>query len=188
MTKPTIFIETDRLWLRPFSQADLHPFVTMRANPTVARYQSWSDFTEADGYLFILEMAQTQPGIPGQWYQFAVALCHSNQFIGDCALYTAENGRFGEIGYTLAPAYQGQGYAAEAVTAVLHYAFHNLHLQQMTAIADSRNTASIKLLQRLHFQYQKQETTQFKGEQVQENYYILSQAIWAHHLLPRGNL
>ena len=181
MSKPTIFAQTSRLWLRPFSQSDLYPFTTMRSDPTIARYQSWSEFTTADGYLFILEMQDARPGTPGQWYQFAVALRDSNQFIGDCALFTNENGRFGEIGFTFAPAYQGKGYATEAVTAVLQFAFNKHHFQQIKAIVDSRNTASIKLLTRLHFQIQKQETAWFKNEQVQENYYMLTQETWQQH-------
>jgi RimJ/RimL family protein N-acetyltransferase len=178
ISEPTIFMETARLWLRPFTQADLHPFVAMRGNPDIARYQSWSDFTEADGYLFILDMAQTQPGTPGEWYQFAVALRDTNTFIGDCALYMAEDGRSGEIGYTFAPAYQRQGYATEAVSAVLDYAFTTLQLQQIRAVTDSRNSASIKLLQRLGFQLEKQEATWFKEERVVENYYVLARENW----------
>jgi RimJ/RimL family protein N-acetyltransferase len=182
MSEPTIFMETPRLWLRPFTQADIHPFVAMRSDPVIARYQSWSDFTEADGYLFILDMAQTQPGIPGEWYQFAVALRDTNIFIGDCALFTGEDGRSGEIGYTFARAHQRQGYATEAVTAVLNYAFHTLHLQQIMATADGRNIASIKLLQRLGFQQEKQETVWFKGQRVRENSYMLTKENWEKHI------
>ena len=178
MSEPAIFMETARLWLRPFTQADLHPFVAMRSNLDVARYQSWSDFTEADGYLFILDMEQTQPGTPGEWYQFAVALRDANTFIGDCALYTGEDSHSGEIGYTFAPAYQGQGYATEAVTAVLDHAFTTLQLQQISAVTDSRNSASIKLLQHLGFQLEKQEAVWFKGERIMENYYLLARENW----------
>ena len=171
MSKSTIFIETERLWLRPFTPADLHPFTTMRSDPHIARYQSWSNFTEADGYLFILDMQEAQPGTPGEWYQFAVALRSTNQFIGDCALYTTSDGRSGEIGYTFAPAYQGQGYATEALTALLHYASHTLHLYHFTAITDSRNTASISLLKRLHFQYFQEKASWFKEEWTTEYHY-----------------
>jgi RimJ/RimL family protein N-acetyltransferase len=178
MAKATFFMETKRLWLRPFTQEDLHSFVAMRSDPTVARYQSWSDFSQADGYVFILDMQESKPDTPGEWYQFAVALRHTNTFIGDCALFTSEDGRSGEIGYTFAPAYQGQGYATEAVTAVLNYALNDHNMAQITAIADNRNAASIKLLQRLGFQYASHETVWFKGEDVQENHYTLTQEQW----------
>ena len=174
MTKPTIFIETERLWLRPFTPEDLHPFTAMRGDPTIARYQSWSNFTEADGYLFILEMQEAEPDIPGQWYQFAVALRDTNEFIGDCALYVEEDGRSGEIGYTFATAHQKQGHATEALTALLHYTQHTLHLHHITAITDSRNHSSIALLERLHFQRQKEESTWFKGEWATEYHYRLT--------------
>ena len=97
---------------------------------------------------------------------------------GDCALYTAEDGRSGEIGYTFVPAYQGKGYATEAVTAVLDYAFDTLQFQQIAAAVDERNTPSIKLLQRLGFHCVKQESLWFKGEHVVENKYELTQEKW----------
>lgn len=178
MSESTIFMMTERLWLRPFTQADLQPFVAMRRDPEIARYQSWSDFTEADGYVLILDMQQLQPGMLGEWYQFAVVLGDSNTFIGDCALYTGEDGCCGEIGYTFARAYQRKGYATEAVTAVLDYAFDTLQLQQITATVDGRNTPSIKLLQRLGFRYVKQEAIWFKGERVVENDYQLAKENW----------
>jgi RimJ/RimL family protein N-acetyltransferase len=174
MSTSAIFIETERLCLRPFSDADLHPFTAMRRDPATALYQSWSDYSEADAYLFLLEMQNAQPGKPGEWYQFAVALRDTDQFIGDCALYTKLDGRSGEIGYTFAPAYQKQGYATEALTALLYFAQHTLQLDYLNAITDSRNTASIALLKRLHFQRQKEEKTWFKGEWTTEYHYHLN--------------
>ncbi len=39
----TTYFETSRLRARAFTAADVDAFVAYRADPDVARYQSWSD-------------------------------------------------------------------------------------------------------------------------------------------------
>jgi RimJ/RimL family protein N-acetyltransferase len=56
-----------------------------------------------------------------------------------------------EIGFTLAPAEQGKGYASEAVRAVLHHLFLVRGLHKVAAECDARNTASARLLERVGF-------------------------------------
>jgi [ribosomal protein S5]-alanine N-acetyltransferase len=65
-------IKSQRLILRRFRDADLAPFVAYRNDPEVARYQSWDSFDEREARAFIREMASVQPGVPGEWFQFAV--------------------------------------------------------------------------------------------------------------------
>ena len=54
-----------------------------------------------------------------------------------------------EIGWTLNPEYQGQGYMTEAATAVLKLAFEVLRLHRVKADLDGRNTTSAALCERL---------------------------------------
>ena len=49
----TTYFETARLRARSFSAADVDAFVGYRANPDVARYQSWSDYTLERGEAFV---------------------------------------------------------------------------------------------------------------------------------------
>jgi len=65
-------IATERLLLRRFRGGDLEPFVAMRADPAVARYQGWSDFDRAAGEAFIAGMSAAEPDTPGAWFQFAI--------------------------------------------------------------------------------------------------------------------
>ena len=51
----------------------------------------------------------------------------------------------------LDPAYWHQGYAAEALKAVLRYAFNELNLERIVAVNDVPNEASNRLLERLGF-------------------------------------
>jgi RimJ/RimL family protein N-acetyltransferase len=36
-----LILESERLMLRPFQEADIEPFAAYRSDPEIARYQSW---------------------------------------------------------------------------------------------------------------------------------------------------
>lgn len=58
-----------------------------------------------------------KPNQPRTWFQYAIALPESNQLIGDCAIHTLDSElRIVEIGFTLAPEFQGKGYIHEALS------------------------------------------------------------------------
>jgi len=123
-------IETTRLRLRHFVDSDLLAFMAYRNDPEVARYQSWDSINEAEARAFIQEQKEIQPGIPGQGFQIAIELKETGVLIGDCYFTMNElDSLQAEIGFTLSRAFQGQGFATEAVSCFLNYAFltFNLH-------------------------------------------------------------
>jgi RimJ/RimL family protein N-acetyltransferase len=143
-------IETPRLLLRAFQESDLPTLMAYRNDPEVSRYQFWGTFDEPGLRLFIEHMAKATPGQPGPGFQFALALRPEGPHIGDLYLRLLDyDNRQAEIGYTLARAYWGQGYAREAVGALLRYCFADLGLHRVIAIADSENSPSLGLLERL---------------------------------------
>ncbi|MDQ3257280.1 MAG: GNAT family N-acetyltransferase [Acidobacteriota bacterium] len=143
-------LESARLRLRRFAAADLAAFVAYRNDPLVARYQSWETYGEQEAIEFLRHQADTRPGAPGEWTQFAVELKATGALVGDCALHVkADDARQGEIGFTLAREYQGRGYAAEAVARLLDHVFAELQLHRVVAITDCENAASVALLERL---------------------------------------
>ena len=96
-------IESQRLILRRFKDSDLAPFVAYRNDPEVARYQSWDSFDEQEAGAFIREMASAQPGVPGDWFQFAVESKEAGVLVGDCALQVDGQEPYrAELGFTLA--------------------------------------------------------------------------------------
>ncbi|MEO6891919.1 MAG: GNAT family protein [Ktedonobacteraceae bacterium] len=174
-------LETLRLRLRHFTDADLVPFMAYRNDPQVARYQSWEGISEPEARAFLQEQKAIQPGVPGQWFQIAIELKETGALVGDCALKIEEyDARQAEIGYTLSRAYQGRGIASEAVSCVLDYAFVTLDLHRVIAITDCENTASVALLERLglrregHFH----QNVWFKGSWGDEFLYAILQEEW----------
>jgi RimJ/RimL family protein N-acetyltransferase len=174
-------IQTARLRLRRFTEADLPAFIAYRNDPEVARYQSWDGITEGEARAFIAAMREAQPGTPRDWFQFAIALKDSDALIGDVGLYVrGDDPRLGEIGYTLARDQQGHGYATEAVRALLDYAFATLTLHRVTASADCRNAPSFKLLERVGMRREGQflQHAWYKGEWCDEYLYAMLRSDW----------
>jgi RimJ/RimL family protein N-acetyltransferase len=148
--KDIVSIETARLILRRFKNADLPVIFAYRNDPEVAKYQSWTATGEAELQAFIRDLKTAQPGTPGEWFQFAIELKSTKELIGDCALkVNKEDARQGKIGFTLSRKHQGKGFGTEAVSALLGYAFTKLEMHRIIAVTDCENQASINLLERL---------------------------------------
>src|SRR5262249_32940887 len=143
-------LTSGRLVLRRVCAHDIPALVRYRADPEVARFQSWENFSAEDGERFYDWVRTQHPDIPGEWFQVAVALRDGDVLIGDCGLHAlADPADEVEIGFTLAPEHQGRGYASEAVACLLDYVFGRLGKSGATAITDVRNARSIAVLERL---------------------------------------
>ena len=144
-----MILETSRLILRKFKDADIKSFVAYHNDPEIIRYQSWDAFSEKEAIDFIQEQKTSQPFTAGRWFQIAIELKENNQHIGDCAVNVKEDNQQAELGFTISREYQGQGYAFEAVSNLLDYLFTNLHFHRVIGIADCENLPSIALLKKL---------------------------------------
>lgn len=174
-------LHSARVILRHFRDDDLARFLAYRNDPEVARYQSWTAYSEKAAQAFIQEMKNAQPGIRGEWFQFAIELKATGLLIGDCALQVkAEDGQQGEVGFTLDRAYQGQGLALEAISALFEYAFGALKLHRITAICDCRNAGSYRLMARLGMRREAHylQNFWFKGAWSDEYLYAILQHEW----------
>jgi ribosomal-protein-alanine N-acetyltransferase len=90
----------------------------------------------------------------------AIHEAQANKIIG----YVSLNGDTGtecEFGYCLHSDYQGKGYAFEACTAVVNYAFGVLKINCMTAGTAILNQPSCRLLAKLGFQKTSEFTSSF---------------------------
>jgi RimJ/RimL family protein N-acetyltransferase len=174
-------LETPRLLLRHFTDADLIPFLAYRNDYDVARYQDWEGISEPEARAFIREQKTIQPGVPGQWFQFAIEFKETRTLVGDCALKISEHDdRQAEIGYTLSHAYQGKGIASEAISCLLDYVFMTLELHRVIAITDCENAASVALLERLGLRREGHfiQNIWFKGKWGDEYLYAILKHEW----------
>jgi RimJ/RimL family protein N-acetyltransferase len=145
---------TRRLVVRRFVEADAGAFAAYRSDPAVARYQSWdAPFTIDQARAFVTWLLGHHPDEPGEWHQLAIATRdRPGELIGDCAFRPRKDEpAVADIGFTLAPAAQGHGYATEAVGALLRYLFETRRKHRVVADCDTRNVPSAALLERLGF-------------------------------------
>ena len=122
-----------------------------------------------------------RPGAPGTWFQFAVSLPTPATLIGDVALRTSRTDpRQAELGFTFATASQGQGYATEAVRAVVEYAFGHLAMHRVCSRTDVRNLRARRLLERAGFRLEGElrESTWFKGAWATDLLYAQLESEW----------
>lgn len=173
-------IISQRLLIRPLQLADSDAVFRYRSDPDVVRYQMWRPQGKSDVRQFIRKLHGLAPGMPGIWYQFAVVLQESNELIGDCGIHvplTAADAA--ELGMTLAPEFQGKGFAEEALRAFIRYCFETLHMRLIIARTVPQNTRSIALINKMGFQPSVPGHAGFKPE-AGELFYVLNHASWAH--------
>lgn len=172
-------LSTERLILRRFVDQDLERFLAYRQDPQVARFQSWSMLSEAEGQSFINEMQTAAIGIPGEWFQIAIAHKQSNLLLGDIGIqaYT-EDPKIVEIGFTLRGEDQRKGYAKEAVQALIDSLFERGNLDKIIGTTDMRNEPSVRLLQRLTMKLAQSSEVEFRGELCVEQTFELDKDGW----------
>ena len=135
-------IVTPRLRLRPARDEDEAPLHEILGHPVAMRY--WST------------PPHENPGRTREWLKAMIAIPagegedfiveHRGRVIGKAGLF-----RFPEIGFILHPDHWGQGFAREALEAVLDRAFAVHGLDRVVADVDPRNAASLHLLSGLGF-------------------------------------
>ena len=143
-------IETERLLLRRSRPEDAATISAYRSDPNVNRQQGW-DRTDLEGVLAdIVEMSGRSPGEPGGWVQFTVEERGGGRIVGDVGLAVAD-GEPGviKVGYTIDPAFQGLGYATEAIRALVEYAFETLGAELVRAHASAENAPSIRVAEKV---------------------------------------
>jgi RimJ/RimL family protein N-acetyltransferase len=148
---PSLGLTSARLRLRRLQAGDVEPLCSYRSLPEVARFQSWTSFTPQDATRLIASQTKLEPGVPGTWFQLAILEGATDRMIGDCGLHSLEDARQMEVGITMAPAVQHQGYATEALGCLLEFAFRALNAHRISAITDAENVAAASLFHRLGF-------------------------------------
>ena len=171
---------TPRLHLRPLRPADAPALAAYRSDPAVARYQSWPlPFTLEHAQRMVAEMENRVPGDPG-WVQIGLEVRSGGALLGDLAINTDQERVQAELGFTLSASAQGQGYAHEALGALLAHAFGPLGLHRLHAGLDPRNEASARLLTRLGFRHEGTALESYwqRGEWTDDARYALLSREW----------
>ncbi|GAJ98263.1 ribosomal-protein-alanine acetyltransferase [Geomicrobium sp. JCM 19055] len=93
----------------------------------------------------------------------AVIEKRTGSFIGTVSIALHHDQINDEVSYQLLPEWWGKGYGKEVVSAVIKYAFQNLHLMKIVAETQAANTRSCHLLESVGMK--KETTIERFGEQ-----------------------
>lgn len=149
MTTP-IELRGERVRLREFRPGDLDAVYGIVGDDRVTRFLSFDTRTRAhaqDMLGGILDRVRHQPRTE---YYLAITPADTSELVGFARL--ALGGvRAAKLGYAIAHAHQGKGYATDAVRTMLAFAFGPLGLHRVTAAIGPDNPASIAVVQRVGF-------------------------------------
>jgi ribosomal-protein-alanine N-acetyltransferase len=148
-------IETDRLYLREIVPEDLESMFEMDADLDVHRFLGRDPVTNIEqsaAYIANIRKQYVENGVA----RIAIIEKESNDFIGWGGLKLIKgpiNGHqdYYDLGYRFNKRYWGKGYATESTAAVINYAFDQLKLPVIYAIADMEHSASRKVLEKSGF-------------------------------------
>jgi ribosomal-protein-alanine N-acetyltransferase len=149
-----MILQTSRLTLRPIAVTDADALFEARGDADVMRYWDWPAQASADAVREVLAAHIPAPGDAAMLW-WAVALSPDGPAIGECDLSEIDlRHRRAEVGFLFARRHWGQGYAREAMEAVMAHAFGPLGLERLHARFHAGNDASRRLLERLGFAYE----------------------------------
>ena len=173
-------IATRRLHLRWLTPADVPALFAVFGDPAVCRY--WSRPALPD----LAAAAALQREIAACFadrslFQWGIAEQGTNAVVGTCTLaaLSPEHER-AEVGFALARSAWGRGYLAEALPALLAFAFGTLALHRIEADVDPRNARSIRVLEGAGFRREGQlrERYRMAGERQDALLYGLLRHEW----------
>jgi RimJ/RimL family protein N-acetyltransferase len=163
----------ERVVLRRFAATDLGDFQRYRHDPQVGQYQGWQPMDDDAARRFIETMATAPLFVRGEWIQVAIAERETDRLVGDIGLHLDADGAEAEIGFSMDPTAQGRGLATEAVRMALAMVFADTDVVRVVATTDTRNTPSIRLLERLGMQRVQTVAATFRGEPCTEHRYSI---------------
>jgi len=135
-------IPTERLLLRRPHLDDLEAVFEIMSNPAAMRYWSTLPHADRDVTRTWLEKKLARNAEGGHDYFIE----HQGRVIGEVGA-----GRLPDFGFMIHPDCWGQGFATEASTAFIRYAFTETPATDLRADVDPRNKASLHVLHKLRF-------------------------------------
>ena len=152
---PYPIIETEHLILRKVRRRDAADLFELCRRPETSKYSMWSPHKSiSDTKDFIAyKLSELRKGhIPPF---FAVEEKESHRVIGTCSYVSAdEYFKSVEIGYSVLSDCWNKGYGTEIAWGLTGYAFDRLDVQRVYARVLPENTASLRVLEKIGFEFE----------------------------------
>lgn len=144
-------VTTSRLLLRRFRRDDVADIHAIQSRADVVRHLAWAERTRSESQEWVDKRTTAYAmADDGDSVALAVATAEDTQVIGYLNLWVrSRRDRQLEIGCVFHPGWHGRGYAAEAIDALLGYAFEWGGAHRIYGKAYAGNEASIALMDRV---------------------------------------
>jgi len=145
-------LKTERLTLRGWEISDAEALFSLNSDPDFVKYLGAGNTLNRQDSWRVLAM------LAGHWTLkgfglWAIVHNETQEVIGRAGLWEPEGWPGIELGWGISPKFWGKGYAIEAATACLNWAFTELKLQSVISIIHPDNLASKKLALKLGEKY-----------------------------------
>jgi len=142
-------LETQRLHLRRLALEDAEAVYAYASDPEVTRFVLWETHRNLDDSRAFLQFTLDRYAKDecGEW---GIVLKQTGQLIGTIGIVKVSPGHgWCEIGYVIGRPHWRQGYTAEAVRAVIRFAFERMNLNRVEAYHFVENGASGRVMQKV---------------------------------------
>jgi RimJ/RimL family protein N-acetyltransferase len=149
-------LETERLWLRRLTPADVDIAVAHELDPQIMRFIRDVPTPEA-ARSKVLAFLEPWHAEEGRWLILAIVPKDSDRMVGPmvgivgCRVTTAAHEAM-ELGYRLHPDVHGRGYASEASQRLADFLFDDIGLHKLIALCTAENTGSYRVMEKLGMQ------------------------------------
>lgn len=164
-------LRTERLILKKMTVTDSSSLFKIWSDPEVTKFMNINNFNDEKQAAQMIELLD-KLSQENKAIRYSIYHLESEQIIGSCGynLLDFENSK-AEIGYELGKEYWRNGFATEVILKLLDYAFNTLHFNRIEAKVEPANTNSIRLLEKLNFQF---EGTLRKSERSKDTFIDLN--------------
>lgn len=169
-----MIFQTERLLIRKLTKADFDPFHEMQSDPAVMKFTTGKVQTLEENKANLQYVMDCYEEENPDLLVWAVIEKETTDFAGTAALAKTKNNEI-EIGLRFLEQHWGKGYGREAFEGLTKVGFQLFDVDELFGFVDTRNTGSIKILERTGFRFKE---TRFNDEfQCEEHIYMLSKKL-----------
>jgi ribosomal-protein-alanine N-acetyltransferase len=142
-------MQTERLFLRPFTLEDAEEYFPLVSLPEVLRHTGEQPLTSLDEVRALL---LARPLHDYAVYGFGRMACiekSSGRLVGFCGLKYLEDLQEVDVGYRFLPDSWGKGYATESARALMHDGVRAHRIKRIIGLVEPDNDASAHVLKKL---------------------------------------
>ena len=146
-----MILETKRLIIGHFTCTDIHVWASIEADPLVRKFVDGKCLSREEAGHYV-KMSMDSYAVNG-FGRFAVRSKTSKLLIGMCGFLRQDEEI--DFGYRYSAETWGKGIGYEAANKVLNYGLEHLKLKKICAGVAIENIPSIKILEKLGFEFEK---------------------------------